>query len=152
MSRRGLVLAVAGLALMLGAPVARADGGGPQEVAAKAMLERAVVAVKADSLQAMVSFTKRSEGFGEGDLYVFCARARSGWVVAHPYRLGENIAQVSDVNGKLFGKEMLHRAKEGQVSEIHYMWPRPGEKTPVQKDTFFTKVKGLVCGVGYYPG
>ncbi len=148
MSRLRRVLAAAALGSMLAATAAQADGD--QSAAAHAMLERAVAAVKANPLTAFESFTKGTNGFAEGDLYPFCARARSGWVVAHPSRLGENIATVSDVNGKLFGKEMLNRAQEGRIDEIHYMWPKPGHKTPVQKDTFFTKVDGVICGVGYY--
>ena len=137
-----------GLALSAGG--ARADGG-EQATKARAMLERAVAAVKANQLKAMEDFTKGQDGFADGDLYVFCARARSGWVVAHPSRLGENINTVADKYGKLFGKEMLRTAVAGTVKEIHYMWPKPGHKTPVTKDTYYTKVNGLVCGVGYYP-
>jgi signal transduction histidine kinase len=151
MTRKNRILASAvllGLALAAGG--ARADGS-EQAAKARAMLDRAVAAVKADEQAALESFTKGTNGFAEGDLYPFCARARSGWVVAHPSRLGENLATVSDVNGKLFGKEILNTAVEGTVKEIHYMWPKPGHKTPTQKDTYYTKVGRLVCGVGYYP-
>ena len=72
-------------------------------------------------------------------------------MVAHPSRLGENISTVSDVNGKLFGKEILNTAVEGQMKEITYKWPKPGHKTPELKHTYYTKVGHLVCGVGYYP-
>ena len=151
MTRRDLILPAAvllGLALSAGA--ARADGS-EQATKARAMLDRAVAAVQADELSALESFTKGTNGFADGDLYPFCARARSGWVVAHPSRLGENLASVSDVNGKLFGREILRTAVKGEVKEIHYMWPRPGHKTPERKDTYYTRVDHLVCGVGYYP-
>lgn len=138
------------MALMVPLAAVRADGSDQAEKA-KAMLERVIVAVKTNEIAAMEAFTKGTDGFAEGDLYPYCARARSGWVVAHPSRLGENITTVSDVNGKLFGKEMLQTAAEGQIKEIHYMWPKPGQKTPAQKDTYYTKVNNLVCAVGYYP-
>ena len=155
LKRRALL---AGVLLALAMPLAgaRADAlpgaaQGDQEAKAKAMLERAVAEVKKNKLAAMEMFTKGTNGFADGDLYPYCARSRSGWVVAHPYRLGENIKMVSDLNGKLFGKEMLHSAKVGEIKEIHYMWPKPGHKTPARKDTFYTKVDHLVCAVGYYP-
>ena len=144
-----IVTAAALLGLVLSATVARANGSA-EATRARAMLDRAVAAVKTDERAALESFTKGTNGFAEGDLYPFCARARSGWVVAHPSRLGENLANVSDVNGKLFGREILNRAEDGKVKEIHYMWPRPGHKKPERKDTYFTKVGHLVCGVGYY--
>lgn len=147
-TRRTLVAAIlVGLVLPAGA---RAEGSG-EATKARAMLDRAIAAVKRDEQAALEAFTKGEHGFAEGDLYPFCARARSGWVVAHPQRLGDNLAMVSDVNGKLFGKEILDTAVENTVKEIRYMWPRPGEKTPVRKDTYYTKIDDLVCGVGYYP-
>jgi signal transduction histidine kinase len=142
----GLVL----LAMAVAVGDGRADGSA-QAVKARAMLDRAVAAVQANEQAALESFTKGTNGFADGDLYPFCARARSGWVVAHPSRLGENLANVADVNGKLFGKEILNTAKVGEVKEIHYMWPKPGHRTPERKDTFYVKVGHLVCGVGYYP-
>jgi len=40
---------------------------------------------------------------------------------------------------------------EGQITEVSYMFPRPGaDKTPVPKVTFVTKVSDLGCAVGYY--
>ena len=154
-TRRALTTAIL-LTLAMPFAGARADalqgsGESAQAAKAKAMLERAVAAVKANELAAMEAFTKGTEGFADGDLYPYCARARSGWVVAHPSRLGENIKTVSDLNGKLFGKEMLQTAVEGQIKEIHYMWPKPGQKKPERKDTFYTKIGHLVCAVGYYP-
>lgn len=146
----GILTTAVLLGLALSAGGARADGS-EQATKARAMLDRAVAAVKADEQSALESFTKGTNGFADGDLYPFCARARSGWVVAHPSRLGENLAMVSDKYGKLFGREILNTAVEGEVKEIHYMWPKPGQKTPEKKDTYYTKVGHLVCGVGYYP-
>ena len=150
MTRKQLMLAAVAVGLALPGSGALA-GSKSEAVQARAMLQRAVKAVTKNEHAALLAFTKRQDGFGEGDLYTFCARARSGWVVAHPFRLGDNLAEQSDVNGKLFGKEMLNTAETGVVKDIHYMWPRPGQRTPVQKDTFYTKVDDLVCGVGYYP-
>ena len=39
---------------------------------------------------------------------------------------------------------------EGTISEVSYMFPRPGETEPAQKISFVTKVGDIYCGVGYY--
>ncbi len=45
---------------------------------------------------------------------------------------------------------MFRVAREGKVSEVRYMWPKPGSDKPVAKVTYVTKVANQVCGVGYY--
>jgi hypothetical protein len=40
---------------------------------------------------------------------------------------------------------------EGQITEVSgYLFPRPSDPKPVCKNSFFTKVGDLFCGVGYY--
>jgi hypothetical protein len=41
-------------------------------------------------------------------------------------------------------------AKEGVITEVTYMFPRPGNDTPVRKVSFVTNVGDEGCGVGYY--
>ena len=49
------------------------------------------------------------------------------------------------------GREFYDAAKEGQVNQVSYKFPKPGpDKTPVAKVTFVTAIAGLGCGVGYY--
>ena len=45
---------------------------------AKAMLEKAVAAVKQDKAKALDMFNKGEGGFKDRDLYVFCANASDG--------------------------------------------------------------------------
>ena len=52
--------------------------------------------------------------------------------------MGKSLKELKDKTGKEFG-EMMSTAKEGQVSEVDYMWPRPGKEEPVRKVTFVTK-------------
>ena len=120
------------------------------EAEAKAMLEKAVAAVKADKAKALAMFQKGEGGFKDRDLYPFCANASDGAFTAHPALMGKKIQDLVDKSGKKFGEE-LKAAAEGKVSEVSYMWPRPGaDTTPVQKVSFVTKVADQVCGVGYY--
>src|SRR5580700_7713262 len=118
---------------------------------AKAMLERAVAAVKADEPKALSAFSHGAEGFKDRDLYVFCARA-DGKVDAHidPAQIGRNIKDLYDVDGVAFGQEMMAIATEGQIIAVSYMWPEPGSHVPTAKISFVTRVADQMCGVGYY--
>ena len=44
----------------------------------------------------------------------------------------------------------MRTAQAGKISEVTYMWPRPGSDTPIQKTTYVTKVADQICAVGYY--
>lgn len=129
-------------------PVQAADGTAPE---ARALLDRAVPAVKADKATALSQFTKGENGFRDRDLYVFCVDL-DGKFVAHtnPKLMGQDGKTLKDGNGKAFVVEMLAVAQDGKVAEVDYMFPRPGTQTPVAKSSFVTKVSDLVCGVGYY--
>lgn len=146
---RKLALAAATAVLTTTAAYARkAEFGTAAE--AKAMLEKAAAAVKADKAKALKSFNEGAEGFKDRDLYPFCANASDGIFTAHPKLVGKSLKDLEDKAGKKFGAEIMSTAKEGQVSEVDYMWPRPGKDDPVQKVTFVTKAGDQVCAVGYY--
>jgi hypothetical protein len=70
-------------------PTRAADYGTADE--AKAMLERAVAAVKEDKAKALDTFNKGEGGFKDRDLYVFCANTSDGILTAHPYLKGEHL-------------------------------------------------------------
>jgi len=119
---------------------------------AKAMLEKAVAAVKADKAKALAMFSKGEGGFKDRDLYVACA-GPDGKVTSHvdPTRIGLDRNTMKDVTGKAYGEEIAKVAAEGKVAEVSYMFPRPGaDKTPVQKVAFVTKAGDQICLVGYY--
>ena len=116
---------------------------------AKAMLEKAAAAVKADKAKALGQFAKGEGGFKDRDLYPFCGGA-DGNFTAHPTLTGKSLKDLKDKAGKALGAEMYKVAQEGKVSEVSYMWPRPGGTDPVQKVSFVTKVGDQVCAVGYY--
>ena len=84
------------LVLSTATSVPAADFGTPEE--AKAMLERAVAAVKEDKAKALDMFNKGEGGFKDRDLYVWCANASDGIVTATPY--WNRGKQVRDIEGK----------------------------------------------------
>jgi signal transduction histidine kinase len=136
-------------AMVVLTPSWAADGGTAEE--AKAMLEKAVAEVKGDEKQALEKFNAPEGDYKQADLYVFCADAKSGEMNAHPTLIGKNVNTIVDVNGKKLGEEMITTAKEGTISEIDYMWPRPGTTEPVEKHTYYTIAGTQLCGVGFYP-
>ena len=130
------------------APAAQAQFGTESE--ARTMLEKAVVALKENKEKALEMFNKGEAGFKDRDLYVFCANASDGVLTAHPYLKGEHLQEIVGKKGYPLGQEIMKTATEGKISEVSYWWPRPGTEKPLEKRTFFTKVVGQNCGVGYY--
>lgn len=130
-------------------PALAQEYGTPAE--AKAMLEKAVAALKADKAKALQEFTKGEGGFKQKDLYPFCG-GPDGNFTAHPSLVGKSLRDLMDKANppKPLGKEIYASAQEGKISEVSYMWPRPGGTEPVQKVSYVTKVGDQVCAVGYY--
>jgi hypothetical protein len=119
---------------------------------AKALLEKAIVAVKSDEKKAIEDFNNPSGGFRDRDLYVYCATAPTYNLTAYPKAelRGSPLAALVDKKGKKLGEEIIKAATEGKIAEVEYMWPRPGGTDPVEKVTFFTKTGNQICAVGYY--
>jgi signal transduction histidine kinase len=124
---------------------------------ARAMLLKAVAAVKADKAKALDMFNKGDGGFLDRDLYVFCANASDGKILAlaNPNAkqlIGQDQRTLKDSTGKPFGEELYAAAQkpEGQITEVTYLFPKPGDPKPVTKVSLVTRVADLGCGVGYY--
>jgi len=136
------------IAFTLSVPAAFAAEFGTADEA-KAMLEKAVQAMQADQSAALENFTKGQDGFKDRDLYPFCG-GPDGNFTAHPSLVGKSLKDLNDKAGKPLGQEIYSVAKEGEISEVSYMWPRPGSDEPVQKVTYVTMIGDQICAVGYY--
>ena len=149
-----LTLAAAALTLSTAVFAQQGQTGTAQE--ARAMLDKAVAAVKADQAVALAMFIKGEGGFKDRDLYPFCFRIADGKALASPVAVpaGTDVRTLKDPTGKTYGQEIYAAAQkpEGQVTEVsNYMFPKPGTTTPaVAKVSFVTKAGDLGCGVGYY--
>jgi hypothetical protein len=145
-------VSVAALTMAASAFAQQAKYGTPAE--AKAMLEKAVAAVKADKVKALASFNAGTDGFKDRDLQPFCFNVSDGKIAAAtaPGLVGTEVKALKDKTGKAFGPELFEAAQkpEGTISEVSYMFPRPGETEPMPKVSFVTKVGDLGCGVGYF--
>ena len=132
---------------MASAPSAQKFGS---ENEARAMLEKAVAALKQDKAKALEMFNKGEGGFRDRDLYVFCANASDGVLTAHPYLKGEHLQDIKGKKGFPLGQEIMKNATEGQIKMVTYFWPRPGTEEALEKHTFYTRTGDQNCGVGFY--
>jgi hypothetical protein len=158
---RTFMISAASTAVVAFSPIMFAQQGNshgtPEE--AKAMLMKAVAAVKTDKSKAIDMFNKGDGGFLDRDLYVFCANVDDGKIVAQgnpnaKQILGQDQRTLKDASGRNFGAELYAAGKkpEGQITEVSYIFVRPGSDSKNQwaKVSLVTRVSDLVCGVGYY--
>ena len=139
-------------ALTLSAAAFAQLGGTAQE--ARAMLDKAVTALKADQAVALATFLKGEGGFLDRDLYPFCFRNADGKLLVSPKAVpaGTDIRALKDANGSAYGEAIYAAGQKPEVTEVGpYLFPKPGTTTPTfPKVSFVTKVGELGCGVGYY--
>jgi hypothetical protein len=149
-----IALAPVAVALTLSAAAFAQTGGTPQE--ARAMLDKAVAAVKADRDVALAMFIKGEGGFLDRDLFPFCFRIADAKSIAGPkvIKAGTDIRTLKDANGKAYGEAVYAAGQkpEGEITEVAgYLFPKPSTTTQTfPKTSFVTKVGDLGCGVGYY--
>jgi signal transduction histidine kinase len=150
-----LVIGALGVMAVMFSSTAFAQGTAAE---AKTVLEKAAVAMKADKMKTLDTINKGEGGFLDRDLYVFCFNIGDGKAVANgstnpaaKKTIGVDVRTLKDATGKVFGQDLYDAAKEGQITEVSYMFPKPGtDNTPVAKISLVTKVGDLGCGVGYY--
>ncbi len=139
------IAAMSAAALTLSTTTFAQQAGGTADEA-KAMLMKAVDAVKADKAKALDMFNKGEGGFRDRDLYVFCGNISDGKAVAigNPNAkqlIGVDARTLKDATGAPFGVELYaaYQKPEGVITEVSYMFPRPGpDKTPVPKVSLVT--------------
>jgi signal transduction histidine kinase len=148
-----LVIGALGAMAVMFSSAAFAQGTATEAIA---MLDKAVVALKADKAKTLDMINKEEGGFLDRDLYVFCFNLSDGKQVAAGSNnsrkyIGQDVRTLKDATGKAFGLDLYAAAKEGQITEVSYTFPKPGtDTTPVAKISLVTKVGDLGCGVGYY--
>jgi len=157
MTRSFIIAAASAAVLTLSTAAFAQKAGYGTADEAKAMLVKAVAAVKADETKAFDMFNKGEGGFLVGDLYPFCFNVSDGKVVAlaNPHAknlIGQDSRTFKDPTGKPFGEQQFTAAQkpEGEITTTVYLFSRPSDPAPVQKTSYTTKVGDLVCGVGFY--
>ncbi len=151
MRKAVIISAVASISLLFAATAASAQQLGTA-AEAKAMLNKAAAELKKDEKAALDKFNKGEAGFKDRDLYVFCFETATGKFTAHPNAKlrGTDIRALKDKSGAAMGEAIFAAAKDGTVTAVDYMFPKPGGTDPAPKQSFITKVGSQGCGVGYY--
>jgi hypothetical protein len=145
---------LAALAMLFGAGTASAQQSGTSGEA-KAMFDRAVVALKANKAAALSEFNdKNNKLFHDRDLYVFCYNMSDGKFTAHPNPavMGTDV-RIQRYKDDPFGQrgyDGLTGASEGTVAMLDYYFPKPGTSEPIPKQSFTVRIGDQGCGVGYY--
>jgi signal transduction histidine kinase len=151
---RSFILGAASVIALSGVALAQQSDFGTADQA-KAMLQRAIPLLKSDQAAALASFNKGENGFKDRDLYVFCFATADGKFNAHQKAalIGTDVRDLKDKAGKNFGLDIYNTVageKDGDITEVSYLFPRPGTTDPVPKVSYLTKVGTEGCGVGYY--
>ncbi len=118
---------------------------------ATAMLNKVIADMKKDKTGTMAKITAKA--YNDRDLYPFCSSYSDGKISAHggdKSRIGMTQADLKDATGKPYGAEIQKVAKEDRISEVSYMFRRPGSDGMVPKVSLIMKVHDQACGVGYY--
>ena len=122
---------------------------------AKAMLEKAIAAVKTDKDKALAMFNKGEGGFKDRDLQPFCFNISDGKILASTnpniVALGTDVRTLKDKSGKVFGAMVYDAAQQDKITETGtYVFPRPGQTDPTTKVSFVSRIGDIGCGVGYF--
>ena len=155
MSRRLLILALAVLASFarVGSMAAQ-QLGTPDE--AKAMLDRAIAALKSDEPGALSKFNDLSDQqFHDRDLYIFCFDVADGKITADSSNglRGIDIRTLKlkdDPMGQQRAYDTIQSAPRESVRTMDYSFPKPGTTEPSPKQFLETRVGDQGCGVAYY--
>ena len=143
MNKAFLLFAFTALALLSSAAVAGAQSGTAAE--AKAMLDNAVVALKANEAAALAAFNdKNNKQFHDRDLYVFCIDMSDGKFTAHPNpALMGTDSRALKLKDDPFGQRVwdtIQKSPVGSVVTVDYAFARPGTTEPVPKQSFVIRM------------
>ena len=107
-------------ALMLSAVAFAQQGGTEQE--ARAMLDKAIAAVKADQVVAIAMFIKGEGGFRDRDLYPFCFRIADWKTLASPKAVpaGTDVRSLKDSKGNAYGPAIYAAAQKPEGCGVGY--------------------------------
>jgi hypothetical protein len=152
---RALAFACAGVVLALSvASFAEPQLASPAD--GKAMLERAIAALKANEPAALKAFNdEKNKDFRDRDLYVYCFSLPDGNITAYqsPVMIGTNVKELKIPPNNPVGQrayDAVANASEGEIVSFTYDFPKPGTKTPALKETLAARVGKQACGVSYF--
>jgi hypothetical protein len=122
----------------------------------KAMLDRAIAALKAGEAAALKAFNdEKNKDFRDRDLYVYCFSLPDGNFTAYqsPVLIGTNIKELKIPPNDPVGQrayDAVAKAAEGEIVTFTYDFPKPGTKASALKETLEVRVGKQACGVSYF--
>jgi len=120
---------------------------------AKKLVKQAAAYVKYQGKEKALAEISTPKGmFDKGELYVF-AYDLQGVMLAHPKNpalIGQNLIAVPDVEGKLFRKEIVEKAKSQGSGWVDYVYLNPETNRQEHKTTYFQKVGDIIICCGIY--
>jgi hypothetical protein len=119
------------------------------------MLDRAVIALKADEAAALKAFNdEKDKNFRDRDLFVFCFSLPDGNFTAYQssLMLGADVRELKLEKDPIGQRayDVVAGAAEGDVVSIDYSFPKPGTKQPATKQSLETRIGNQACGVSYF--
>ncbi len=152
MSNRLFASALATLSLIICTTLASAEQFGTADDA-RAMLDRAVAALKANKATALSEISDAdNKQFHDHDLYVSCFNTTDGKFTAFPSpgMIGIDVRTFSfdsdPIGQRAF--DAVKGAPEGTVVTMDYKFPKAGK--PGMKQSLETRIGDQGCGVAYY--
>jgi hypothetical protein len=122
----------------------------------RAMLERAIAALKANEAAALKAFNdEKNKDFRDRDLYVYCFSLPDGNFTAYqsPVMIGTNVKDLKVPPNNPVGQrayDAVAKAAEGEIVSFTYDFPKPGTKVLAPKETLEARVGKQACGVTYF--
>jgi hypothetical protein len=148
------VIFLIAIVLIVGITCANAQQLGTAEEA-RAMLDRAISALKSDEDKALAEFNDPdNKQFHDHDLYVVCFNMSDGKITAYsgPALLGVDIRTLK-LNEDPIGQrtyDAIHEAMQGNIATVDYSFPQPGKTDRVPKEFIETRIGNEACGVAYF--
>ena len=147
-----LAVPFAALSLIASTTLATAQQFGTEQDA-RAMLDRAVTALKADEARALREMNEAGNSqYHDKDLYISCFNIADGKFTAFPgpAMLGQDVRTFSIGDEALGQKafDVVKDAPEGTVVTFDYNAPKAGK--PAVKQSLEARVGNQGCGVAYF--
>ena len=117
---------------------------------AKAMLNHAIVEVRANKFAAIEKFNRNETPFRDRDLFVFCFNGWNGKFTAHEAMISWEVRNLRDTKGASFGAQMYDVAKEGRIDEVIFVSPMPGSTEFAVRSAYVSRIGDQVCGVSAF--
>ena len=116
------------------------------------LVQEAIALYKKDSAAALSEFSNPRGRFVKGELYVFVLDS-NGIMLAHGTNkdyLGEDFYPLTDMDGKMFIKEIVDNSCVQASGWVEYKWINPVNKTEQPKTVYFEKINGVIICSGIY--